>query len=102
MPGALLAGQVIAGDNLLGDSPERALGERLAGRPVDIVHGTADTTIPVVQGKRLAAAVAAGGSSVDPWIITGAQHVQSAFVEPEAYERRVVEFFRANLEPSGP
>jgi dipeptidyl aminopeptidase/acylaminoacyl peptidase len=102
VPGALFMGQVIAGDNFLGDSPERAFAERLNGRPVDIVHGTADQTIPVEQGKQLARAAARGGTPVVPWILDGVQHVQSAFVKPAEYERRVTAFFRDHLAPSTP
>ena len=37
-----------------------------------------------------------------PWIITGARHVESAFVAPAEYERRVTAFFRKNLAPPKP
>jgi alpha-beta hydrolase superfamily lysophospholipase len=97
VPGALLMGQLIGGDNFLGDSPERAFAERLAGRPVAIVHGTADTTIPVAQGERLAEAATRGGTPVVPWIVDGARHVESAFVQTAEYERRLAAFFRVNL-----
>ncbi len=102
VPGALFMGQVIGGDDFFGDSPERAFAERLGGRPIAIVHGTADHTIPVAQGQRLAAAAARGGTAVQPWIVDGAEHVQAAFVRPDEYERRVTAFFREHLAPATP
>jgi len=102
VPGALLMGQLISGDDFLGDSPERAFEQRLNGRAVDIVHGTADGTIPVEQGLRLAEAAGRGGTAVDPWILDGVEHVQAAFIEPEEYERRVTDFFRDHLVPTAP
>ena len=96
-PGALLMGQVISGVDILGGSPERAIADHLDGRPLAIVHGTDDGTIPVEQGRRLAAAAVRGGTAVVPWIVEGARHVESAFVLPAEYERRVVAFFRSGL-----
>jgi alpha-beta hydrolase superfamily lysophospholipase len=97
VPAVLGMGQLISGDELLGLSPERAFAESLAGRPVSIVHGTADALISVEQGKRLAAAAGVSGSPVDLWLLPGVEHVQAAFVDPAAYEQRVVDFFTATL-----
>jgi uncharacterized protein len=97
VPGALFVGGLISGDNLLGDSPARIFREELAGRPVFIVHGEADDTISVDQGKALAKAASAGGSPVEPWILPGVEHVQAAFIEPETYERRMTDFFARAL-----
>jgi dipeptidyl aminopeptidase/acylaminoacyl peptidase len=97
VPGALFVGGLISGDDLLGASPARIFREKLAGRPVFIVHGDADATIPVDQGRALAQAASDGGSPVEPWILPGVEHVQAAFIEPEIYERRLTEFFSAAL-----
>jgi dipeptidyl aminopeptidase/acylaminoacyl peptidase len=94
VPGALAMGEVISGVPLLGESPEGLFrAGTLAGRPVFIVHGDHDETIDVSQGRALAAAATAGGSPVDPWIVAGAGHVESAFLQPAEYERRLVAFF---------
>lgn len=97
VPGALLMGQLVGGDPFFADSPERALAERRTGRPVAIVHGTADTTIPTEQGRRLAAAASKGGEPVTPWIIDGVRHVEAAFVATAEYERRLLAFFEGSL-----
>ena len=102
VPGALLMGQVISGDDFFGDSPERAFAERLGGRPVGIVHGTADRTIPVAQGPRPPSTPARGRTPVEPWLVDGAEHVQAAFVRPAEYARRVTAFFRGHLAPATP
>ena len=97
VPGALFMGGAISGDDLLGDSPARVVRDDLDGRPIFIVHGDADAVIAVGEGRALAAAAAEGGTPVDPWILPGVEHVQAAFAEPEAYERRLVDFFAAAL-----
>jgi pimeloyl-ACP methyl ester carboxylesterase len=94
VPGALVMGQVISGVPLLGESPADLFrAGRLAGRPLFIVHGDQDGTIDVSQGRALAEAATDGGSPVDPWIVAGAEHVQSAFLVTDEYERRLVDFF---------
>jgi dipeptidyl aminopeptidase/acylaminoacyl peptidase len=102
VPGAMLMAQLITGDDFLGPSPESIFQTALDGRPVDIVHGEDDTTIPVDEGRSLAEAATRGGSPVEPWIVGDADHVEAAFVRPKAYERRVTAFFDANLEPVAP
>lgn len=97
VPGAMVMGQVLGGDPLLGETPEDVFETRLAGRPVAIVHGDADETIPVEQGKQLAAAAAVGGTKVTPWIVAGAGHIESAFLQTAEYARRMTVFFRTSL-----
>lgn len=97
VPGAMVMGQVLGGDPLLGETPEEVFRTRLAGRPVAIVHGDADQTIPVEQGERLAAAAGVGGTKVTPWIVAGADHIESAFLQTAEYERRMNAFFKASL-----
>ena len=97
VPGAMVMGQVLGGDPLLGETPEEVFRTRLAGRPVAIVHGDADQTIPVEQGERLAVAAGVGGTEVTPWIVAGAGHIESAFLQTAEYERRMAAFFKASL-----
>jgi acetyl esterase/lipase len=97
VPGMLAMGQLISGDEFLGLSPERGFQESLAGRPIAIVHGEADTTIDVEQGERLAAAARAAGSPVDLWLLPKVEHVQAAFVATAEYSRRLVSFFTERL-----
>jgi fermentation-respiration switch protein FrsA (DUF1100 family) len=57
--------------------------------PVLVIHGPEDTTVPFSTSERFAAA--------RPELVTlvpviGAEHVRSWNVNPDGYERRVVEF----------
>ena len=102
VPSFLAMGQLISGDELLGLSPEQGFKDSLAGRPVAIVHGQADGTIDVDQGKRLAAAAREGGSPVELWLLPKVDHVQAAFVATAEYERRLTAFFAKRLAAGSP
>ena len=96
-PSMLAMGQLISGDEFLGLSPERGFRESLDGRPIAIVHGEADSTIPVEQGERLAAAAREAKSPIDLWLLPKVEHVQAAFVATGEYRRRLVDFFTERL-----
>ena len=68
--------------------PENAVGN-LAPRPVLIIHGTADATVPVAHAYRLASACP--GASL--WTLPGVEHVGALATEPAEYLRRVEETF---------
>jgi pimeloyl-ACP methyl ester carboxylesterase len=59
--------------------------------PLLLIHGEADTTVPVGDGRRLAAAA---GSSAQHWTVPGAGHSASHAVAPQDYERRVTDHLR--------
>ena len=99
MPGVLLTGTLISGDNFFSPGPAALFRETLRGRPVFIVHGTADATISVEQATQLAAAATESGSSVAPWIVQGARHIEAAFTYTAEYEQRLVAFFDGALGP---
>lgn len=67
---------------------------KLAGRPFAIVQGLADETVLPHHAVDLAAAAYAGGTPVSPWIIPGAQHTEGMLMEPDAYDSRLVAFFK--------
>ena len=92
-------GRLIAGDEFFAAGPAEVFRTRLGGRPVAIVHGTADATIDVAEATVLAQAATDGGTSVTPWILPGVAHVQAAFVETVAYESRLTGFFGRALGP---
>ncbi len=75
---------------------------RMAGRPLFIVHGGSDQRINVHHAWDLAAAAAAGGTPVEPWIVPAAHHSEAAFVDPAAYEARLVAFFERALSRPDP
>ncbi len=94
--GGILAGRLFHGVDITSLSPLQAAA-KLHGRPVYIVHGTADTRLPVKHAYTLAAAIRAAGGTVEPWILPGVGHVQAVFTQPAQYERRLVQFFGASL-----
>lgn len=59
--------------------------------PLLLIHGEADSTVPVEDGRRLAAAA---GSSTQHWTVPGADHSASHAVAPQDYERRVTDHLR--------
>jgi dipeptidyl aminopeptidase/acylaminoacyl peptidase len=94
--GGVLMGRVISGDNLMEFEPLEAVAE-LDGRPLYIVHGTADQRVAVENASDLAAVVNATGGDVTPWITVGSAHIESVFDYPDEYEERLVEFFSQSL-----
>ena len=93
-----VAGPAIPIGRLLGDT---ALGTHdpidevlhLRGRPFFIVHGLADTTIRPHNAIDLAVAALKGGTSVEPWLVPGAEHVQEMLLVTERYRTRLLAFF---------
>jgi len=88
----LFVGRIVSGDDLGRLSPDEELA-KLAGRPYAITHGDQDRTVLVHHAFDNAAIATATGTRVEPWIIAGAAHVKGIYMEPEAYEARLVDFF---------
>ncbi len=72
--------------------------------PVLILHGEADTVVPVSRAHRLREAVLAHGGEVEMHLYAGANHAfnapfASTYSEPEALDswRRTIEFLRRRL-----
>lgn len=63
---------------------------RIAPRPVLIIHGAADTTVPVEHAHRL---YAAAGEPRELWVADGAEHCGAYFADRQTYCGRVVGFF---------
>ena len=97
LPGFMIAAQVLAGDDYARVSPDRILVPALAGRPLAITHGLLDTTILPERTDALVTMLARAGEEVVPWWVPGAAHVESAFLVPDEYRERMVEFFRSAL-----
>jgi uncharacterized protein len=96
VPGAILMGRVIGGDNLVAHNPLDAI-RKAGSRPVYIVHTRADTRIDIGQSEQLAAAAQAAGVNVTTWFPENGEHVQTPAVYPQEFERRLVGFFREAL-----
>lgn len=93
VPGAVLWARVIAGDDLLRYDPIKEV-ERYAGRDIAFVHGGADAVLPARMSQNLqAAAVAAGATSPEAWIVPDATHTQEIYLVPDEYRDRIVGFF---------
>jgi len=59
--------------------------------PVLLIHGEADTTVPIAEGRRLAATA---GPGAEHWTIAGAGHALGRQTSPEAWDGRVTAFLR--------
>ena len=68
--------------------------ERIAPRPLLIIHGDADTTVPVHHAEEL---FAAAGEPKELWRLPGVGHVGAYFADRAAYVRRVNAFFHGAL-----
>jgi pimeloyl-ACP methyl ester carboxylesterase len=70
--------------------PIRVIG-LVAPVPLLLIHGAADSTVPVAAGRRLAAA---GGPTTRQWIVPGAEHSAAHAVATQDYERTTTDFLR--------
>lgn len=82
----------------LGSDPRETEPGRVVGLvgPVRLllIHGEADTTVPLAEGRRLAALA---GPSAEHWVVPGAEHSASHAAAPSEYEARVTAFLREAL-----
>jgi pimeloyl-ACP methyl ester carboxylesterase len=83
------AGRRVGGD-MRATEPIR-IASLLETVPILLVHGAADRTIPLADGRRLAAAI---GSRAEHWIVPGASHSAAHATDPTGYEKRVGAFLR--------
>jgi uncharacterized protein len=60
--------------------------------PLLLIHGEADRTVPLADGRRLAEAA---GSSAEHWTVAGADHSAAHATMPQEYEARVTETLRS-------
>jgi fermentation-respiration switch protein FrsA (DUF1100 family) len=91
-PASIIMGRIIGGDDLTAYSPLEAV-KKLDGRPIFIVHGTADTRLKVGFADDLAQAVRDDGGQVEPWIVPDVEHVDAIVDYPDEYEQRLIAFF---------
>ena len=94
--GRFLAARLFDGaTRVLGADPRATEPSRVIGLletvPLLLIHGEADTTVPIADGRRLAALA---GPSSEHWVVPGAGHSGSHAVAPDDYERRVTDFLR--------
>ena len=60
--------------------------------PLLLIHGEADRTVPLDDGRRLAIAA---GPAAEHWTVPGADHAASHVTMPQEYETRVTETLRS-------
>ena len=70
--------------------PARVIG-LLETVPLLLIHGEADTIVPIAEGRRLAALA---GPASEHWVVGGAGHSGGHAVAQDDYERRVTDFLR--------
>jgi uncharacterized protein len=95
MPGVGLFIRWWYGFDLSDIAPERAMSS-IAPRPVLLIHGTADTRIPVEHAYRLMAA-ANNAPGVELWTVQGADHVAAFATDRQGYTARMLAFFEHAL-----
>jgi dienelactone hydrolase len=101
VPGALLWANVIAHDNLVAFDPITEVA-KLGGRSIAFVHGQKDQVLPYTMAQELrTAAVAAGATSPEAWIVPGAKHTESIYIDPAGYAQHLTAFFGAAIGTSG-
>jgi fermentation-respiration switch protein FrsA (DUF1100 family) len=97
VPGAILWARLIAGDDLVKFDAIDEVAE-YADRHIAFVHGAVDPVLPARYATELHdAAAAAGAVTPDAWIVPEAGHTEGVYVNPDGYERRLVEFFSSAL-----
>lgn len=63
----------------------------IAPRPLLLIHGEADTLVPVTHAERLFQA--SQNPRAELWVVSGAEHVKAYHTYPEEYIARVCAFF---------
>jgi pimeloyl-ACP methyl ester carboxylesterase len=67
--------------------------------PLLLIHGSADTTVPLKAGRRLAAAA---GPGTEHWVVDGADHAAAHATAPAAWDERVGGFLRRAFQAARP
>jgi pimeloyl-ACP methyl ester carboxylesterase len=100
MPPARLFAKVLYGIDLSDLDPEHDVAT--LAYPVFIIHGEADTRIPISQARRVHAAAPAGS---EIWTLPGVEHAQAFPTHPDEYAQRVRAYlasrFAGEASPSG-
>ena len=82
-----------AGEHLDDARPVDAIA-RITDRPVLLIHGVDDDSVPPDHTERN---LAAGGDNIDVWWVPGARHFDAHIVVRDEYADRIVTFFEESL-----
>lgn len=96
--GGIVMARLLSGDDLRTRSPLVAV-SRMTGRKLFITHGVEDDRLSVDYATTLIAVAEAAGVDVASWIVPGAGHTQAMWLQPDAYEQRLAEFFDVLADP---
>ena len=95
LPGTLLAGKLIYGIDYNQARPADVIA-KIAPRPILLIHGTADTLIPIADMDKLTAAASKPPNAhVQTWKVPGAVHAGAFWLMPETYIQRLVDFYQS-------
>ena len=86
----------VRGKDLMAVTPSDGI-ERMANRPVQVLHGTADSRVGYHNATDLAAFAEARGLKVTLYSFKGADHIEGLLLEPQRYKTVLVDFFSAAL-----
>jgi fermentation-respiration switch protein FrsA (DUF1100 family) len=92
LPSTLFMGRILLGWDIEAARPVDVIG-RIAPRPVLLVHGAADTLVPVEHARELHRAL----PSAEYWELPGVDHAGCYEHDPAAYTERVAAFFERSL-----
>ncbi|MBH0328626.1 alpha/beta hydrolase [Brevibacillus brevis] len=84
---------VLLGANPRDVNPYQAVQQ--ANKPILFIHGTGDTTIPLVNSERLFELTQDEDSEI--WIVPRAGHVRSYALAPEEYGKRMIAFLEKGM-----
>lgn len=86
-------GNQFSGANLYEASPIDAIPH--VQQPILFIHGTEDSLIPYTHSERL---FAAAGNPAALYLVEGADHIESYFLDPEAYKAQLRQFLEQHLQ----
>jgi pimeloyl-ACP methyl ester carboxylesterase len=97
-PGAILMSRLLLGLDIYTIRPIDGLSQLAErGTPLLVIHGNADSVVPVSQGRSLAAAY---GPRAETLFVPGADHLRNYERNPAAYAKRVAAFFERAENPA--
>ena len=91
LPGMRLMHRLMFGYDIASSKPVGEIGK--IARPILLIHGTADTLIPIDHARQLKAAAPAA----ELWEVPCATHADAFGHDPQAYLERVTDFFERQL-----
>lgn len=91
VPGTMAVSLPLFGMDFGNDQPARSVA-RLGNRPVLLIHGTADSSVPLSHAYQLQAA-GASNPNLRLWVVPDAEHVRAYRKYPDEYLKRVIGFF---------